>query len=265
MDNGFITLHRKLLQSAVFEDSDLLKVWIWCLLRANHKDCEVVHARQIVVLKRGEFITGTYSGSEELNMSTKVFRNRLKILVMLGQIEQKGASKYTIINVVKYDFYQNKEIRGASKGQAKGKQRATDNNVNNVNNISEDKSSHLLGKKKDMPWKQYNENDHSDDLPAIDVDGNKIPSKDDLLKEKNAQRTRYKKDLVEWLIVHQNKNRKLVTQQWRNKQFKALGELWDMHIDRPRIIKAIVEYEGAEWFEGNPDFRSIVGKFEKSV
>jgi hypothetical protein len=125
----------------------------------------------------------------------------------------------------------------------------------------------LEDNKEDMAWKKYNENDHSDDTPAIDLDsGEKIPSADDLLKEKNDKKLRYKKDLVEWLITHQQIDRVKITQPWRNKQYKALEELWVMHTPRPKIIQTIVEYEKADWYKGGrPDFRSIVSKFEKEI
>jgi len=38
MDNGFILLSRNLLESDVFASQKLLKIWIWCLLKANYKD-----------------------------------------------------------------------------------------------------------------------------------------------------------------------------------------------------------------------------------
>lgn len=167
--SGFITLHRKLLQSSVFEDAELLKVWIWCLLRANHKDCEVVHAKQIVPLKRGEFITGRFSASEELFLSEKVFRNRIETLVRLGQIAKKRANKFSIISVVKYDYYQTNVENRANKGPTKGQQRATDNNVNNVNNKGEP-SSQLENNQNDMAWQAKHSDDDSD-LPVVGEDG----------------------------------------------------------------------------------------------
>jgi len=134
MDETFITLHRKITKSACFQDADLLKVFIWCLVKANFKDREVIHGGQLINLKRGQFITGRFVASEELKMSEKKYRNRLDSLMRLNQIQQKGASKYTIISVVNYDYYQSGEEKRASKGPAKGQQRATDNKDNKVNN-----------------------------------------------------------------------------------------------------------------------------------
>ena len=37
MTEGWIRLWRKLLKSVIFDDEGLLKVWIWCLLKASFK------------------------------------------------------------------------------------------------------------------------------------------------------------------------------------------------------------------------------------
>ena len=105
-DKSFITLHRKLLKSAVFSDAELLKVWIWCLIRANHKDCDVVHAGQVLHVKRGQFVTGRFTASEELNMSAMKWRKRIADLEKLQQISQKTTNRFTIITVVNYSYYQ---------------------------------------------------------------------------------------------------------------------------------------------------------------
>jgi hypothetical protein len=133
---------------------------------------------------------------------------------------------------------------------------------------SEDKSSQLKKEIKEllMGWKAKH-SDNDEDLPSIDLESREsLKSDDDLLKEKNEKKLRYKKDLVEWLITHQKIDRTKITQTWRNKQFKALEELYVMHTQRPKIIEAIIEYEEADWYKGDrPDFRSIVSKFEKQV
>lgn len=134
--NGFITLHRKLLTSSVFDDAELLKMWVWCLLRANHKDTEAVHANQIISLKRGQFVTGRFTASQELNITPQKLRSRLEILVRLRQIGIKSTNKYSIITVVNYDFYQTNEKDLTNKQPTNNQQITTDNNVNNENNIS---------------------------------------------------------------------------------------------------------------------------------
>ena len=140
MENTFITLHRKILQSSCFQDAELLKLWLWCLMRANHKDREIIHGGQLVRLKRGQFITGRYVATKELNMTTMKYRGRIALLAKMLQISLKVTNKYTIITVVNYDLYQTKGKKITNKQPTDNQQITTDNNVNNVNNTTSDKS-----------------------------------------------------------------------------------------------------------------------------
>ena len=53
---GWIKLHRQLLDSLVFDNPDLLKVWIWCLLKASHREYKTLVGFQEVELRRAIYI-----------------------------------------------------------------------------------------------------------------------------------------------------------------------------------------------------------------
>ena len=101
---GWIKLHRKILDNGIFTDANLLKVFIWCLIKANssEKNKNVYNAK----IKQGQFITGRTSASEELYMKPSTVHDRLKKLQTLGYIKIKSTTKYTIISVLKYSQYQ---------------------------------------------------------------------------------------------------------------------------------------------------------------
>ena len=65
---GFIKLYRKLLESPVFQNERLLKVFIWCLLKASWKDHEQLVGLKTVQLKPSEFIYGRLKGAKALNI-----------------------------------------------------------------------------------------------------------------------------------------------------------------------------------------------------
>ena len=58
IDNGFILLSRSLLDSGVFQNMKWLKVWIWCLLKANHKKkfvpVKTGHGETVDEIKEGQ-------------------------------------------------------------------------------------------------------------------------------------------------------------------------------------------------------------------
>jgi|TARA_R100000458_G_C8264839_1_gene239999 hypothetical protein len=101
---GWIKLHRKILDNGVFADAELLKVFIWCILKANiNIDEKNVYDAKI---KQGQFLTGRISASEELYIKPSTVHNRLKKLQRMGYIKLKSTNKYTIITVLKYKQYQ---------------------------------------------------------------------------------------------------------------------------------------------------------------
>ena len=101
---GWIKLHRKILDNGIFTDANLLKVFIWCLIKANssQKNKNVYNAK----IKQGQIITRRTSASEELYMKPSTVHDRLKKLQTLGYIKIKSTTKYTIISVLKYSQYQ---------------------------------------------------------------------------------------------------------------------------------------------------------------
>ena len=110
---GWIKLHRKILDNGVFADAELLKVFVWCLLKANISESEknVYGAK----LKQGQFITGRSSASEELYIKPSTVHDRLKRLQRMGYIKLKSTNKYTVISVLKFKQYQVSEQKKSVK------------------------------------------------------------------------------------------------------------------------------------------------------
>jgi predicted transcriptional regulator len=110
---GWIKLHRKILDNGVFADAELLKVFVWCLLKANISESEknVYGAK----LKQGQFLTGRVSASEELYIKPSTVHDRLKRLQRMGYIKLKSTNKYTIITVLKFKQYQVSEQKKSVK------------------------------------------------------------------------------------------------------------------------------------------------------
>lgn len=101
---GWIKLHRKILDNGVFADAELLKVFIWCILKANRgeNDKNVYGA----VIKQGQFLTGRVSASEELYIKPSTVHDRLKRLQRMKYIKLKSTNRYTIVTVLKFAQYQ---------------------------------------------------------------------------------------------------------------------------------------------------------------
>ena len=133
MDNGFISLHRKLLNWEWYTDVNVKTLFIHCLLRANFKD----RNHKGIPLKRGQFITSLRKLSIETGLSERQVRTALDKLKMTNELTNDSNNQYRIITVLKYNEYQkidkqdDKEV--TNERQASDKQTTTDNNIYNVN------------------------------------------------------------------------------------------------------------------------------------
>jgi hypothetical protein len=134
-DEGWIKLHRKILDNPIFKDSEALQLFLYCLLRANFKPNDFLFNGQVVHLDRGQFIFGLRKASKALKMSIKKLRNRLLILGKLGITAHQTTHRFSIITVCNYNHYQDiQNGKGHSKGHSEGTLRATNKNVKNEKN-----------------------------------------------------------------------------------------------------------------------------------
>lgn len=125
MNLGWIKLHRSLLDHWAASEPEMLATWIRLLLEANHEDKKHLFNGSLIEVKRGELIFGLNAFSDKTGISIKKLRRYLDLFEKDGMIGRQKTNKFSIISITCYDSYQNEGSQKASKGQAKGKQRAT--------------------------------------------------------------------------------------------------------------------------------------------
>lgn len=146
---GFISLHRKLMENPLWCDSNYLKLWIYCLFKASHKEHEILVGNQLIKLQRGQFVTGRKSLAEDLNkgvkpdqqLSEKSWGRYLKNLEKWQMLSIKVTNKFSVVTIDKYDFYQGvwnqvdhqTDQQLTNKCPTTDQQLTTNNNVNNGN------------------------------------------------------------------------------------------------------------------------------------
>lgn len=122
MDEGYVKLYRSILESGVWADEWLLKLWIWCLLRANYADRQWKE----IVIGRGQFVTGRDSAADALGVHPSRIYRGLAALERMGNITLKSNNKNTIVTVVNYESYQNAfEVDRTTNEQQTNNQRTT--------------------------------------------------------------------------------------------------------------------------------------------
>lgn len=130
MNQGYIRLHRKTLDSQVFQNEGLFKVWMWCLLRANYKEQWVLiktgRGTTEVHLLPGQFIFGRKTAAKSLKMKPSTVWKRIVKLKNMGNLNIESSTHYSVITVINWEFYQDTEKKGTSKVTGKEQPSNTD-------------------------------------------------------------------------------------------------------------------------------------------
>ncbi len=138
--NGYIQLHRKLLDSAVFQNEKLLKLFIHCLLKASYKERETLIGDSIVHLEQGQFVTGRKALSSELNLSEQQLRTLLKKLEKLNIISVKPTNRFSVVTVINWGLYQDANQlanqQSTNNQPTVNQQSTTNNKVNKDNKVN---------------------------------------------------------------------------------------------------------------------------------
>ena len=142
---GWIKLHRKLIENPIFLKPELLQLFIYCLLKANHEAQKIIFNGQEIEIKIGQFITGRNAMAKDLKQNPITTYKRLKILENLKILNIKSNNKFSVVTVVNYGLYQSEEIKRNTKRNNKGTTREQQGNTNkNDKNDKNDKKYKII-------------------------------------------------------------------------------------------------------------------------
>lgn len=132
MNNGYVALHRKILDWEWFKDNNMFKLFVYLVLKANHED----QRWNGVVIKRGQLVTGRLKLSQETGISQRTLRTCINRLKSTSELSVKTTNKFSLITIVNYDLYQdNRPAKRPATRHSTDQQPTTNNNDNNVNKI----------------------------------------------------------------------------------------------------------------------------------
>lgn len=118
---GWIKLHRKMVNWEWYNDINVKVVFLHLLLTANHEDKKW----QGIEIKRGQKITSLEHLSKETNLSIMKIRTALDKLKATNEITAEPTNKYTLINIVKYNDYQVVEEKNNKQDNIQDNKRTT--------------------------------------------------------------------------------------------------------------------------------------------
>lgn len=151
--NGFVKLHRKMIEWGWYSDCVVKDVFLHILMVAAFKPGQY-RGHDI---QPGQAIIGRKKMAEELGFSEQQVRTALKKLESTGEISLFSTNKFTIATVENWAFYQGDESEGnqqVTNNQPTNNQQVTNNqphlkNVKNVKNVKKEKNIYIrpaLGK-----------------------------------------------------------------------------------------------------------------------
>jgi hypothetical protein len=136
------------MENPIWCDSDHVKLWMYCLFKASHKDHSFLWGSQVVELKRGQFVIGRNSLSDDMNRGVKpkkqnsesTWRRYLSNLEKLEMLNIKPTNKFSVVTIDKYDFYQSiiKQTDQQSEQQMNNKRTTDEQQMNTNNNDNND-------------------------------------------------------------------------------------------------------------------------------
>ena len=153
---GWIKLHRKLVDWEWYTDSKMVHLLFHLVAKANHKDGKW----QGIEVNRGQLITGRDVLKSQTGISTQSIRTCLDRLKSTNEITIKSTNKYSVITIVNYDSYQlneNTNQQLTNKQPTTNQQLTTNKNVKNVKNEKKPSKILIEDKHREFALKFYNQ------------------------------------------------------------------------------------------------------------
>lgn len=145
MSNGWIKVHRALLYNSIFSGIKLLKVFLWCLLKATHTQHDQLVGKQFVKLNPGQFVTGRIKAGAELSLAPSTAWEYLKVLENNNTIRIESNNKFSIVTVINWEFYQGTNEKSDNRDNNKKAANSQQNNTNKKgNNDNNDKYKYVV-------------------------------------------------------------------------------------------------------------------------
>lgn len=109
MQRGYVKLWRKSIDGGWLSNHKLWAFWCWCLMKATHKEFDLVVGYKQVHLMPGEFVFGLRKAAKELKISVQSIRTLLEFLKKTQNLTIKSTHLFSIITIINWDTYQSQE------------------------------------------------------------------------------------------------------------------------------------------------------------
>lgn len=149
-DQGWICLHRKIMQSMIWPRNEFtpFEFWVYLLIRTSYTDHQILNSGQLWQIKRGQVLTSWERLCADSGRSRGWLKRRISEFVKLGMIKHENQSNhFSLITICNFDKYNNLPAEddttlGQTVEQTVG-QHSTKVNKDKTNNIYSDFASQI--------------------------------------------------------------------------------------------------------------------------
>ncbi|WP_407372352.1 replication protein [Carnobacterium sp.] len=155
MEIGYIKLYRKITNSFVWTNPNMLKLWMLCLMKASHSGNKFLFNGKEVVVSSGEFVTGRDAIAKEFNEGVprdqQIVGRTLWRWIKKFEEEQmlsiKSTTKYSVITVKNWNEYQASDQQVSNNRPSTVHQVSTIKNAENAKNAKNKDNSRQSAKR----------------------------------------------------------------------------------------------------------------------
>ena len=202
-NSGFIVINRKMLEWEWYQDANTFRLFFHLIMKANWKDGRFLgHA-----VPRGSLVSSIGHLAEDLNLSVRNVRTSLEHLKSTGEIEIKTTNRFSLITVINYRLYQDKDSESTINRQTTDKQLT-------INRQTTDKQLTTIEQRNKETKKQRN-NNNTPLTPQRGTEEIPIPTVLDFDRFKEAWR--------DW-VAYRKEKRQTLKESTIKIQFRFLAE-----------------------------------------
>ena len=123
MNNGWVKLHRGILEWEWYDDINTSRLFLHLLIIANHKDKNW----RGILIKKGQKLTSQIKLADETGLTRQQVRTSLDKLKSTNDITITTSAQSTVVTMVNWDKYQNQPAEQPTDNQRATNEQPTDN------------------------------------------------------------------------------------------------------------------------------------------
>jgi len=158
--DGWIKLHRKILDWEWASDPIMMRVWLQLLFDANYEP----KRWKGITVDRGQLIFGRIAFAEKCGISERQIRTAMERLKSTNELTIKTTNRFSLVTITKYELYQFADDEATSKttSQMSNKRPANDQQTTTPKELKKERSKETISlvdseekparKKDDYAW-----------------------------------------------------------------------------------------------------------------